>query len=514
MNSTEIAEYEAQRDFTLKPFRSACYAGYTSMVFDSIGRVRICCVNSEFILGDLRTERLDDIWNGPRLQTLRDALNGYDFSLGCNECEQKILSGMTKGATNRTSQFVPLKYEGFEISSRPPYWPKHLEFHLSNKCNLQCVTCSGEFSSVIRAKREKLPPYLPAYDDQFFEDLRKYLPHLEEAQFLGGEPFIIPEMYRVWNMLIEGNLSPRCYITTNGTVFGPEVERILTSLPVSVNLSMDGITKQTFESIRVNAKLDRVIRNARRIRDIVVPRGFDFGFNFTLSRMNWHEFVDFLLFAESEGVPVSVSNVYFPEDMSVFKWEKKDLKYAIDRLEQQSIDAGSRLKMNREVLERKIQELKFALEQQKGETEESISLIHLFQNAVAGPETMCFSRDRALEMLNDWGEPGCICEIQCDLDDRVMLSDIGKISVFADSEVGGMKFVDLIMLLFERHGSKVVHISLVQDKSHIDRVFRIEGGSAPAIQMRVIMMPMFDSNGRLCGARALFANKADSFVQV
>ncbi|MBX9652910.1 SPASM domain-containing protein [bacterium] len=514
MNSSGIAEYDAHRDFTLKPFRSACYAGYTSMVFDSIGRVRMCCVNSEFILGDLRKDRLDDIWNGARLQLLRDALKRYDFSLGCAECELKILSGITKGSTSRTSQFIPDKYEGFAIDSTPPYWPKHLEFHLSNKCNLQCVTCSGEFSSVIRAKREKLPPYSPAYDDQFFEDLRKYLPHIEEAQFLGGEPFIIPEMYRVWDLLIESGLSPRCHITTNGTVFGPEIERILTSLPVSVNLSMDGITKQTFESLRVNAKLDRVIRNARRIRDIVVARGFDFGFNFTLSRMNWHEFVDFLLFAESEGVLVSVSNVYFPAEMSLFKWNIDNLEHVIDKLQSQLTIFASLLKRNRDLLERKIHELQFTLNQLQKEKEERISLINMFRDTVAGPETMWFSNARAREMLNGWSDRGSICEIQCDLDDVLTQCNVAESSVFAGAEIRGLRFDELIAFLFQMQGSKVVHISLVQDKSHIDRVFRIEGGNNPPIQMRVIMMPIFDSGGKLSGARAMFANRADSFVNV
>ena len=358
MNASEIAAYESNRNFDSKPFRSVCYAAHTSMVFDSIGRVRVCCVNSEYILGDIRKERLDDIWNGYRFGFLRDALKKYDFSFGCHECEQKLLSGITEGSNLTNSQFIPFKYEGFEVESGPPYWPKHLEFHLSNKCNLQCVTCNGTFSSVIRAKREKLPAHLPAYDDQFFDDLRKYLPHLKEAQFLGGEPFIIPEMYRVWNMLIEENLKPKCHITTNGTVFSRDVERILTSLPVCVSVSMDGISAKTFESIRVNAKLERVIRNMRRIKEICISQGQGLGINFTLSRMNWHEYVDFLLFAEEEEVSVSTSNVLGPEEMSVFTMERHDLKQVIDRFEEQVVKVGHRLVRNRKLLENKIKELR------------------------------------------------------------------------------------------------------------------------------------------------------------
>lgn len=100
----------------------------------------------------------------------------------------------------------------------------------------------------------------------------------------------------------------------------------------------------------------------------------------------------------------------------------------------------------------------------------------------------------------------------CDLNDVLTEYAIGHASVFAGSEIGGLKFDELISLLFRKQGSKVIHISLIQDKSHIDRVFRIEGGNNPPIQIRVIMMPIFDSGGKLSGARAIFANRPDSFV--
>jgi MoaA/NifB/PqqE/SkfB family radical SAM enzyme len=513
LDSLEIAIYDAHRDFTSKYTRSGCYAGHTSMLFDSIGRVRICSSNSEFILGDLRVDRLDDIWTGPRRAMLREALDRYDFGLGCSECEVKIRAGILDGATCQNSQITALKFENFHIQ-RAPLWPKYLEFHLSNKCNLECVTCSGVYSSLIRANREKLPAFSLVYGDQFFEDLRKYLPHVEEAEFKGGEPFLIPEMYRVWDMLIEEELSPRCHITTNGTVFGPKVERILTSLPVSVNVSVDGISSETFEAIRVNAKLERVLKNARRIRDIVVSRGFSFGFNYTLSRMNWHEFVDFLLYAESENVPVSVSNVQFPSEMSLFKWGRKQIQRVIDQLQTQLINAEQRLKRNKDLLEKKIQELRFALEKRVGEQEEVISLVNLFHGAVAGPETMMMSRDRAISLLTDWSTAKSVCEIQCDSEDNLTFSESGELSVFSDASSAGLKFADWIAILFSRCGSKVIHTSLIRDAGHIDRVFRIEGGSAPAIEMRVIMMPLFDSDGRLQGARALFSNRAESVVPV
>ena len=47
-----------------------------------------------------------------------------------------------------------LQYDSPKLNSSK--YPSVLEFELINTCNLECVMCTGEYSSLIRAKREKL----------------------------------------------------------------------------------------------------------------------------------------------------------------------------------------------------------------------------------------------------------------------------------------------------------------------------------------------------------------------
>jgi len=356
-----IDEYNATRNLATKPFHAACYAPWTSMVFDSIGRVRACCTNFEYPLGNIAKQRLDEIWEGVRYNRLRQALKDYDLQFGCRYCERKLEAGAFHEGYIDAATLIISKFERLDVESEAPFWPKHLEFHLSNRCNLECVMCTGEFSSGIRRKREKLPPLSIAYNDQFFEDLEKYLPHLQTSQYLGGEPFIIPEMYRVWNMLIDQKLTPQCHVTTNGTVWGPKIERILDSLPVSVSVSMDGVTKETFEKIRINAKFERVCENMRRFRDFLAARKMTTAINFTMSRMNWKEFPDMLLFAEDEGVKINVLDLNFPENMSLYTLPSHLLSGVINQLELASKRIASRLTINASILETKIFELRHRL---------------------------------------------------------------------------------------------------------------------------------------------------------
>lgn len=352
-------EFDARRDFSHKSFRSVCYAPFVSMVFDTIGRVRVCCGNFEFTLGNLLQERIDDIWSGERIKKIRDALRNYDLSLGCLVCHSRLTLGIHPLESRDKDQALLInKFENYAVEQESSLWPKHMEFHLSNRCNLECVMCFGEFSSLIRAKRDKKPPFPDAYGDQFFTDLRKYLPHLEQAQFLGGEPFIIPGMYRIWDMMIEDRATPVCHITTNGTVWGEKVERILESLPVNVNVSLDGVTKEVFESIRINAKFERVVGNFRRIRDTCARRGQYVGLNLTLQQGNWHNVVDYLLFAEDEGVQAQISTAYSPTDISLYALPLDQLRHIAQHVERQAALAAPKLRRNRSVLEVHLQELR------------------------------------------------------------------------------------------------------------------------------------------------------------
>ncbi|OWY62852.1 hypothetical protein B7486_56210, partial [cyanobacterium TDX16] len=160
---------------------TGCWAPDATLYFAPDGTVRACCVNTEYPLGHVGEQSIREIWEGRRTQALRDALARDDWSLGCQECGARTEAG--NRAWSNAPQFDEHAGRGV------PELPRRLDFVLSNTCNLMCEMCHGDLSSAIRAQREHRPPMPKAYDDAFFEELRDFLPHLELAVFLGGEPF-------------------------------------------------------------------------------------------------------------------------------------------------------------------------------------------------------------------------------------------------------------------------------------------------------------------------------------
>jgi radical SAM protein with 4Fe4S-binding SPASM domain len=350
MDASIIPAFDATRNFAEKGFRSACYAPYTSLYFDTRGDVRVCCHNWQNKVGNITKNSIDEIWNGVSLRKVRDAVRAYDFSQGCAYCEWQLASRSLVNLSIR-------KWDDLPVPSPDPAWPLQMEFSISNTCNLECIMCDGSQSSAIRANREHLPPLSKVYSDAFFADLRKYLPHLRRANFLGGEPFLQQECYRIWDMLSEDQIPLPCHVTTNGTQFNSRMERILQNMPFGISVSVDGFTKQTIESVRVHARYETLLENIQHFRDYTLARGTSFGLTYCLMRPNWREFGDFCLWADELDCGVFVNQVRRPAELSLYALPLPDLRAIVAAMEDQAATLLPRLQRHRKTWQGQMERL-------------------------------------------------------------------------------------------------------------------------------------------------------------
>ncbi len=346
--------FDKTRDLKDKPFKSLCYAPDLQLSFSPNGDAAACCISRSYVLGNVRTERLDEIWHGKRLRQFRAMLHEYVFAPGCERCKWSLEGGNYLDHPIRQYDTIgQFRRVGIAVDEGER-WPAKLEFALSNTCNLGCVMCNGEYSSVLRAQ-EGLPPLPPVYGDEFFEDLRRYLPHTQTLAFLGGEPFLQKECYRIWDMLIAMDLAIPTHVTTNGSIYNDRVERLLETIPFNLSISVDGVTKETVESIRVNVKYETLMQNLRRFNEYV--RGTSdrhakkrlrfLELNFCVMRANWEELADFFLFAEDIGAMVWTILVTYPKECSLFSLPPDELRRIVAQLDRQTSSLAARLTNNR-----------------------------------------------------------------------------------------------------------------------------------------------------------------------
>lgn len=291
-------------------------------------------MNDYQLLGNVTEQRLVDIWRGEPARELRRAMERHDLSIGCEFCKWQVDDGRADLAFARW-------FDDYPVTAAEPDWPSQLELSISQTCNLQCVMCNAEWSSSIRVQRDGLPPLPKVYDDQFFEDLREFLPHLDRIKFLGGEPFLAVETMRVMEMLVDMGLRTRCHVTTNGTQWTPRVERILDMLPVDVAVSLDAATASTYESIRLGSSWVQVQEHLDRFQDRAAANGTGVTVTMCLMTTNWHEFGAFCRAADDRGIGCAVNTVTEPAHLSLYRQPREELARIVETLEAEDRASGA-----------------------------------------------------------------------------------------------------------------------------------------------------------------------------
>ena len=199
--------------------RVFCLLPWTTLHIRTDGSSRPCCLWSGPSLGNAHSSSIDDLWNSPNMKALRlDMMRGRPRA-GCWRCYKDERTGFR---SNRQAVNVSLdRHRGRERLTAPDgTLPRHpvplLDIRFSNVCNLRCRTCDKSQSSSWMADAQALGlpveggPILKPYDDwdAFWRQLQPVLQEgLEEISFVGGEPLIMEEHYRILDFLIARGLT-------------------------------------------------------------------------------------------------------------------------------------------------------------------------------------------------------------------------------------------------------------------------------------------------------------------
>ena len=317
--------YDTGRPMQTKAFASACYAPFTTLEFGINGDVIACWKSAKYILGHIPDNAIDEIWHGEAVRRMRAALREYRFDHGCDWCGWQVKVGDFQNVYAR-------HYDYMTVEESKAQWPQNFFFNIGNACNYACIMCSGDVSSTFRAKIEKRPPKIPVYTDPFFEQLETYIPYLKYASFFGGEPFLVPENFRVWDQMIRLGSRARIHINTNGSIVNERVRYYLEKLNVlSIGVSIDGAGKQVFENVRRYSHFETVVRNLDFFANFCKERKGDFHFVSCVIQQNWWEAPDIFLWAERYQAPVTMNMVTYPNECTLYSLGKEKLEevYAV-----------------------------------------------------------------------------------------------------------------------------------------------------------------------------------------
>lgn len=321
--SNNIIEYNERREFGYA--LQFCQAPFSSLYFRVNGDVVACCKNGKDIYGNLNEKKLHEIWHSAIKKSLQKKIAEYQLDNGCQFCKSQL------NAKNYSAVHARIHDQPFPKKNNP--FPLDITFEISNTCNLECIMCGGDFSSLIRKNRDKLPPILNNYPADFFEQLKPFLINLKSARFQGGEPFLIKEYIDILEYITTNNQQCKIYIQTNGTILNNRVKQILNNNSIYLSISMDSLKKDTFEYIRKNSNFTSFSENLKHFTVLAKKNKYTLNINFCLMNINWKEIPELFEFCFQNNYSLNIIPIDYPSILSLFHLKYTEIITVLEYLE-------------------------------------------------------------------------------------------------------------------------------------------------------------------------------------
>ncbi|GIV35158.1 MAG: hypothetical protein KatS3mg031_2693 [Chitinophagales bacterium] len=325
----KIARYNQTR--IVRDTRLLCHAPFSNLYFNTEGDVALCWQTFHRAEKYTENKSIKEIWNSPNFNRIREGIKNHQLEYGCQTCRNHLLE----------NNFTNILAKAYDNDFPKTDYPSIIEFELSNTCNLACTMCNGMLSSVIRRDREKLPPLKSPYGDKFLNELREFIPHLHEARFNGGEPFLIKLYYKIWDMVFELNPDLKMVIATNGTVLNDKVKEYLSRGNFHFNISMDGATARTYERIRINGSFEKLMQNFQFFLRYCKDHQRTLCIMVNPLRQNWQEMPLFVNFVNRYNIHIWFNTIVKPAEQALWSLPASKLQEIYTSLAEAPLDAFS-----------------------------------------------------------------------------------------------------------------------------------------------------------------------------
>lgn len=175
-----------------------------------------------------------------------------------------------------------------------------LRLDLINKCNLRCIMCHFSDEAVFRRPTKQLTT--PEFKALFHE----LGPNVKEVILsCGDEPLMSKYLTEILYYLAEEHPAVAIEFCTNAMLMKAPIRKAIMETRVArIVFSIDAVSKELLESIRVGCRYEQVIGNIMALRDLKEQMQAPypaFLFNFVMMDRNIHEAAAFLHVAKALG---------------------------------------------------------------------------------------------------------------------------------------------------------------------------------------------------------------------
>ena len=277
-------QYNIDTNKNLK-IQSRCPRPFDTVLIDKSGSCYACECTSWLpqSIGNLNIMPLQDILLSPMVEMLQESIKDGSYRY-CN--------------SSRCSYLLDTRQD------KNDQWPKKLaerkivniRLAIDDSCNLRCPSCRTKkiFQSDKSQLRKK---YKLA--DKIIEYIEKQNHKIKIHVGSDGDPFA-SLVYRYFIKRASTLENVTFTIQTNGLLVKKmhhKNKNLFQKLKV-LNISIDGATKQTYESLRIGGNFEKIIENLQYIKELKSEFNFDLILHYVVQTKNYAEMCEMVKLAE------------------------------------------------------------------------------------------------------------------------------------------------------------------------------------------------------------------------
>ena len=211
-----------------------CALPFLHYEIKSFGHVAPCCVSRTVYKDEngvpfnAATHNIQDIVDSEDARAMRQAALEDKPVRGCEECYIEEADG---NVTRRMRENLKYANQGLMIEQNR-FTHRYLDLKLGNLCNLACRICNVWSSSRwVDDMRQagykdffsnKQNTNFKWYEnEEYWQQLETILPHIDQIDLYGGEPFLIKQQFKFLEKIIERGYAQNIILNyaTNGSVY-------------------------------------------------------------------------------------------------------------------------------------------------------------------------------------------------------------------------------------------------------------------------------------------------------
>lgn len=302
-----------------------CHYPWTSMYISPNGDVKHCCNTNLTKLGNLKTQTVDEIWNGKLYKQVRKKIYEGDFDGAfCNPNCEGLRTGRgypwpkIKPGSGIIIENEEKGKEHFKNGTeKVHHFPLYLSLEFSDNCNLRCKMCYYEFK----------PPYtfIPS---NAVAKLLKISKYARTLALMGGEVFMNKMDLHFIDNYEQTEGSNIGFITNGSYLSDAMIKRIEKFRKMWMQISIDATEKNIYETIRrkgnwdsVNENVQRVVKRANELKN----DGYEWSISlaYVVMKTNFSNLPDALKYAINLNINIGFHIVkgfhLFDENIFVYK---------------------------------------------------------------------------------------------------------------------------------------------------------------------------------------------------